>query len=490
MKGVGLTGLFLLFTLLFLPHARAESGYQVIQGTQVYTVIDHSRGVATFSNNCGSQTLTQRQLQQGAIPSQIIPCPRRGGGGSSCRSGYVPASGGCMPAGKVDCGNGTNCPGSTICVKGGCLDIMSNRVCSDIKTYCPQGYECRSGNKCVSPDAEKASEYFEDGEQKFEEKKYSDASLAFAHAAAYYGYANQTKNQQVAKKNEALADCYSTAEIWEDSADLLRQLAAKEDCQQFPNFAASLRQKADNIENREKEAERKRTAIPPARTPPSSASQQRTACNTGGSTVTGLGTDTPKAEDKKLCNQADFLLRTARRMRRDVNSTPQQADAMYRNVAEALRQAGDLAAAQRVEKEMVTPLPSLVAENPVWGKTQGDQMYRVAGIIMENALKEVDPKERVSMLEHAASRFDDAAQYYHDDKDKEGERRALQRKAEALALAEAAAKAPPEEKEKDLEKEKCDAIKKQLDILKAANVKDTASIIQTLEAKLKLLDCH
>lgn len=55
---------------------RAQSGEQVINGTRVFTVIDQSRGVATFSNQCGSQTLTQRQLQQGAIPSNIIPCPR------------------------------------------------------------------------------------------------------------------------------------------------------------------------------------------------------------------------------------------------------------------------------------------------------------------------------------------------------------------------------------------------------------------------------
>jgi hypothetical protein len=54
--------------------ANAESGYQTIRGTQVYTVIDHARGVATFSNQCGSQTLTQAQLQAGAYPDKIIPC--------------------------------------------------------------------------------------------------------------------------------------------------------------------------------------------------------------------------------------------------------------------------------------------------------------------------------------------------------------------------------------------------------------------------------
>jgi hypothetical protein len=56
--------------------ATAESGYQTINGTRVFTVIDHASRTATFSNECGSQTLTQSQLQGGAIPDQIIPCPR------------------------------------------------------------------------------------------------------------------------------------------------------------------------------------------------------------------------------------------------------------------------------------------------------------------------------------------------------------------------------------------------------------------------------
>ncbi len=53
-----------------------ESGYQIIRGTRVYTVINHAAGVATFSNACGTQTLTLAQLQAGAIPNQIIPCPK------------------------------------------------------------------------------------------------------------------------------------------------------------------------------------------------------------------------------------------------------------------------------------------------------------------------------------------------------------------------------------------------------------------------------
>ncbi len=71
--------------------ADAQSGYQTINGTQVYTVIDQRAGVATFSNDCGSQTLTQGQLQAGAIPNNIIPCPRPGGSRSTAPTGPSPA---------------------------------------------------------------------------------------------------------------------------------------------------------------------------------------------------------------------------------------------------------------------------------------------------------------------------------------------------------------------------------------------------------------
>jgi hypothetical protein len=67
-----------LVSLQLFDSALAQSGYQTINGTQVFTVIDQGRGVATFSNSCGSQSLTQRQLQAGAIPTDIIPCPRPG----------------------------------------------------------------------------------------------------------------------------------------------------------------------------------------------------------------------------------------------------------------------------------------------------------------------------------------------------------------------------------------------------------------------------
>jgi hypothetical protein len=61
---------------LVTPVVAQESGYQIIRGTRVFTQINHAAGVATFSNDCGSQTLTQGQLQAGAYPDQIIPCPK------------------------------------------------------------------------------------------------------------------------------------------------------------------------------------------------------------------------------------------------------------------------------------------------------------------------------------------------------------------------------------------------------------------------------
>ncbi len=55
---------------------RIDRGSQVIRGTQVNTTVYHERGYAEFTNDCGTQRLTQSQLQNGAIPNNIIPCPR------------------------------------------------------------------------------------------------------------------------------------------------------------------------------------------------------------------------------------------------------------------------------------------------------------------------------------------------------------------------------------------------------------------------------
>ncbi len=53
-----------------------ERGAQIIDGTRVNTAVYHERGYAVFSNECGSQQISQSALQGGAKPTKIIPCPR------------------------------------------------------------------------------------------------------------------------------------------------------------------------------------------------------------------------------------------------------------------------------------------------------------------------------------------------------------------------------------------------------------------------------
>ncbi len=66
----------LLASIIWTSCAFAQSGYQIINGTRVLSEVNVAEGYARFSNACGSQILTQRQLEAGAIPNEIIPCPR------------------------------------------------------------------------------------------------------------------------------------------------------------------------------------------------------------------------------------------------------------------------------------------------------------------------------------------------------------------------------------------------------------------------------
>src|SRR4051794_2187357 len=68
--------MLLLIPSVFCRDAHGESGYQVVHGTRVFTVVNRRGTAATFSNACGSQTLTRRAIQAGALPNRIIPCPR------------------------------------------------------------------------------------------------------------------------------------------------------------------------------------------------------------------------------------------------------------------------------------------------------------------------------------------------------------------------------------------------------------------------------
>jgi len=150
---------------------RIDSGYQTIRGTRVFTHLFHERGYARFSNDCGSQTLTQGQLQAGAIPDDIIPCPRSSDGpaasdrvycsnGRYCDSGNICIDGGtrCLPVNSLrHCGKGRYCNADEACNRNmpegssRCFKITSPRYCGDSR-LCPNGYFCKD-NLCHSTDA-------------------------------------------------------------------------------------------------------------------------------------------------------------------------------------------------------------------------------------------------------------------------------------------------------------------------------------------------
>jgi hypothetical protein len=68
-------------------------GNQTINNTPVFTLVLPDAGVATFSNECGIQTLTQAELAAGAIPNQIVPCPNpKGFAGNNLPPGWCEAA--------------------------------------------------------------------------------------------------------------------------------------------------------------------------------------------------------------------------------------------------------------------------------------------------------------------------------------------------------------------------------------------------------------
>lgn len=137
-----------IFVLLALPNAsfaQTWSGSQVIDGTEVYTEIFQSQGYARFRNSCGTQTITQRELQAGAKPTNIIPCPRPRG---STPPSYNPPK----SDNRKRCGDGY-CPANTICTKEQkCLPKASNRVCPNGQ-YCDAQYICTDENRCLPVDS-------------------------------------------------------------------------------------------------------------------------------------------------------------------------------------------------------------------------------------------------------------------------------------------------------------------------------------------------
>lgn len=141
----------------------AQSGEQVINGTRVFTQIDQARGVATFSNACGSQTLTQRQLQGGAIPDQLIPCPR-----------LTAPTPGTRPSKPFDASKDLNDAASSI----------------------------------LRGDLAQAVKYDRAGEQYFAQRNYDKAQESFFKAAMYYRLVQEQQKADKAAHNHTRAICY------------------------------------------------------------------------------------------------------------------------------------------------------------------------------------------------------------------------------------------------------------------------------------------
>lgn len=191
--------------------ANAQSGHQVINGTQVYTVIDQGRGVATFSNDCGSQTLTQGQLQAGAIPDKIIPCPREGGGSASCPAGHsLSRTGRCIRAGHTECSNGKSCPPGTACSP--------------------------AGDFCENLNVKRAIDASNEGRRKFEAKDYLGARAAFLRAADLYRRAGLSDSKSHMEKDAREANC-----LWH--VERATTVDEPKDCGEFSYHQSAFRTK-------------------------------------------------------------------------------------------------------------------------------------------------------------------------------------------------------------------------------------------------------
>jgi hypothetical protein len=131
-----------------------ESGTQVIDGTRVNTTVYHERGYATFSNDCGSQDISQSALQRGAKPTEIIPCPRasakpRSKGKSKQLWGAIAAGldeGNLFRRGRVSVGAATNFESEQAASNSALESCRSNGVtsCRVVGTFTGCGYATTS----------------------------------------------------------------------------------------------------------------------------------------------------------------------------------------------------------------------------------------------------------------------------------------------------------------------------------------------------------
>jgi hypothetical protein len=99
-----------------------------------------------------------------------------------------------------------------------------------LKRYCGEGYECRAGNRCVSPDAEKAQAYWDDAHQSFEDKRFEDAESQFRKAMHYFMDAKQYERAEIVRKRMVEAKCMQRAEKIRDNVAGLKSLAKESEC--------------------------------------------------------------------------------------------------------------------------------------------------------------------------------------------------------------------------------------------------------------------
>lgn len=193
----------------------AQSGYQTINGTRVFTQVDQARGVATFSNDCGSQTLTQGQLQAGAIPDQIIPCPRPQSSSRPSRSNAFDDL--CQFYANLmrdNCQPTDDGVGSPTCDMDPIIDACGKAGRSDVISWARQLMARVERTRQAAADRERkaeataaAAKAMADGDQQRHVYDYFEAEKSYLAAAQAYQSIKDVAAAQQAKRDASGAVC-------------------------------------------------------------------------------------------------------------------------------------------------------------------------------------------------------------------------------------------------------------------------------------------